>query len=95
MNRKWDKEPWRIGVRGDYIATADDELAIYVDEVGGHNASRIVACVNAMKDVPDPAAFVEAVKEFIRDHYGSLRRDGPDTMIARNFARFIDMELPT
>jgi hypothetical protein len=61
--RTWDKEPWRI-INDVYIATADDDTAIYIDEVGLGNAERIVACVNACRnfstDELDAMVFVKA-----------------------------------
>jgi hypothetical protein len=50
----WTKEPWKR--RGCQIESELDERFCIYDE-GGHNendADRIVACVNAMRGIPDP-----------------------------------------
>jgi len=57
---------------------------------------RILACVNAMKGVKDPEAFVAAVKSIIHKyrHLPILVPCDPHE-IAKTLAGFIDMELPT
>ena len=42
-------EPWRL--EGDYMKHADDELGVYIDEVGLDDCERIVACVNFCRGV--------------------------------------------
>lgn len=74
----WTKEPWmvRIGLFAPHIpGYMDCDIQICCDKTLEHvamlheemptgrpNANRIVACVNAMRGIPDPAKFVQAAK---------------------------------
>lgn len=85
--QKWTKEPWWVdGLRvesaawsicdmdWDYSGDGFDKFEEQEHKaVDAANADRIVACVNALAGIPDPAAFVsrvaameEALKEVVR-----------------------------
>jgi hypothetical protein len=49
-------------VRGDIVAICDDHWDRRGDDTNEANAARIVACVNALDGIPDPAAFVERAR---------------------------------
>jgi hypothetical protein len=55
---KWTPEPWD-DFGGMLIATDESRINIY-DNNG--NRARIVACINALAGIDDPAAFVERAK---------------------------------
>lgn len=64
--RNWTKEPWasrlagfgRIRIQG----VEPHKPGCYSKENAQADADRIVSCVNALAGVPDPAAFVAAVR---------------------------------
>ena len=58
-----------------------------------NNAARIVECVNAMKDVPDPKAFMEAVMGLTRHSGSILLPDMPKAI--RAVLAELDVELPS
>ena len=68
----WTKEPWKSRVvpgtfstriYGDGVAIA--KLYVNSGSPNSVNAARIVACVNAMRDIDDPAAYVARVKRLV------------------------------
>lgn len=69
--QKWTKEPWDVhkwricaGVEsGNSTLVCDTAWNKKTREVAANkaNAARIVACVNALAGIPDPAAFVSHV----------------------------------
>jgi len=81
QQQTWTPEPWRwsseyqsrqgddtwslIG-NGGYGILSCDGLANSPQANNAADADRLVACVNAMANVPDPAAFVKAVDELLR-----------------------------
>lgn len=66
---KWTQEPWR-NMDGFGIICGNYDSAILREpmvcrspdqfSINDNNFNRIVACVNAMQGIPDPAKFVEA-----------------------------------
>lgn len=68
---EWTKEPWRNSQGFGYIYGAynseilrEPVVCRSADQYSIDNETfdRIVACVNAMQDIPDPVKFVEAAK---------------------------------
>lgn len=65
-------EPWEldthprdvISASGKFIARAQGRFG---DDAADANARRIVACVNALAGIPDPAAFVKAARALADD----------------------------
>ena len=77
-DQKWTQEPWSLAIptggkpdRGICISCPDGALATihresdsyFADPTGTANGHRIVACVNALAGIADPAAFMAAVRE--------------------------------
>jgi len=92
-------EPWTYE-GGGTLADKDDVTICYFtgewgeDVLQKEDAERIVACVNAMKDVPDPESFMRACKELLRNHSGGgIMPPDSRTYISR-LAEHIDIELP-
>lgn len=57
---KHTPEPWKVAeVWYDFMAVSDSGTEIFVQGTQA-DAERIVACVNAMAGITDPAAFVAA-----------------------------------
>jgi hypothetical protein len=56
----WTPEPW-YAHGADIRTNADERVNIYDHDPS--NRERIVACVNALAGIPDPAAFVKQAKE--------------------------------
>ena len=75
---EWTKEPWHCddGMRRTAIVDSDgrqvamatgeapmhDQRGASTSEIQAANAARIVACVNALAGIPDPAAAIEEVR---------------------------------
>jgi hypothetical protein len=66
---KWTPEPWTMHPRPDRFKIEPDIAVVYAQQsryddsqskAREANAARIVACVNALAGVADPAAFVAA-----------------------------------
>lgn len=49
--------------------TGEWETVDVLDQLEIADLRRAVACVNAMKDIPDPAAFVAVVRELVSSGY--------------------------
>lgn len=69
-------EPWTVIQGGDFIADREGETICkffnrdeqdYPHLTG--NTERIVACVNAMEGIPDPAAYMEVIKRLKLDNH--------------------------
>lgn len=75
MNTKHTPGPWSVGYSSESGAPQIDApdfpdtapIAELWGDYGEANAARIVACVNAMEGIADPAATLHAAKEFLRD----------------------------
>lgn len=73
-HQKHAPEPWTLTADyGDlHIADATNEPIFgsdaYYPWVHRDSFARIVACVNAMQGIPDPASFVSAARGVVREH---------------------------
>ena len=76
LDMNWSPEPWRISDDGQYVEFADDKYGFYVDKVGGRNAKRIIACVNALRGVENPELFMANIKAIIQGYRDSNLRYG-------------------
>lgn len=65
------KEPWKIMQHPELVRDSEGKIIARADP---NNADRIVACVNALAGIDDPAAFMAAVRELRADYkrYGLL-----------------------
>ena len=65
-------EPWAIHKRNPTVVVdSTGDVICFAYPLFMDNAERIVACVNAMEDVPDPAALIACVKRII-ERYSNL-----------------------
>lgn len=83
--RCWSVEPWRRDGFAILRGEKPDHIWIATAIVGGDhpnypvdvaNMQRAVDCVNALKGVPDPAAFVECFKDMLDACEQSVRFEG-------------------
>lgn len=97
----WTAEPWEVipATRGGRVAlvASDDSWFIATvctnvdgDSGGDLHAARIVACVNALAGIPEPAEWrrrVEALKEAARPWAYAMGWDGADDRKVREAVR--------
>lgn len=65
QQQKWTPEPWIVNDERDiwHGMGPGGQIGVFQDSA---DSQRAVACVNAMANVPDPAAFVAAVDAVLR-----------------------------
>jgi hypothetical protein len=62
---KHTPEPWYVRNGGTAISDSRDAVSYFpiATNFGVENATRAVACVNALGGIPDPAAYIKAAKD--------------------------------
>lgn len=71
----WSMDPEGAEATGIESGNGSHICDVYGDDAGEATARRIVACVNAMQGVADPAAFRAAVAALIEAANAALRRE--------------------
>jgi len=97
MNPNHTPEPWTARKKSEKfnaseIIGSDGENILFDDygpdgQVLDENAIRIVACVNAMDGIEDPAAFIEVVKKLELDAYPKMKAERDHLQILVNLYR--------
>lgn len=75
---KHTPEPWVIGSSNSIWANG----LVQAQAMSNANAARIVACVNALEGIDNPASFVEVVKKLELDAYEKMKAQRDELLAA-------------